>query len=88
MCSQDAISNPVNFAGLANMASDKSKTDEEFASLPQVVVKPDELPFGAEIKNRYANVIPIPETRVQLHASLQEDQFINANYVKVSLYIN
>lgn len=66
------------------MASDKSKTDEEFSSLPQVVVKPDELPPGAEIKNRYANVIPIPETRVQLRASSPEDQFINANYVKVS----
>lgn len=78
----DAISNPVNFAGLSNMASDKSKTDEEFSSLPQVVVKPDELPPGAEMKNRYANVIPIPETRVQLRASSPEDQFINANYVK------
>ncbi|XP_014293839.1 uncharacterized protein [Halyomorpha halys] len=78
----DAVSNPVNFAGLSNMASDKSKTDEEFSSLPQVVVKQDELPPGAEIKNRYANVIPIPETRVQLRASSPEDQFINANYVK------
>ncbi|CAH1407386.1 unnamed protein product [Nezara viridula] len=78
----DAISNPVNFAGLSNMASDKSKTDEEFSSLPQVVVKPDELPPGAEIKNRYANVIPIPETRVQLRSPSPEDQFINANYVK------
>nr|BAN20665.1 phosphatase fragment [Riptortus pedestris] len=78
----DAVTNPVNFAGLANMASDRSKTDDEFSSLPQVVVKPDELPPGAESKNRYANVIPLPETRVQLKGNTPEEQFINANYVK------
>lgn len=75
----------MNFAGLANMANSKSKTDEEFSNIPTVVVKPDELPPGAEPKNRYANVIPLPETRVQLSGNSLQEQFINANYVKVNL---
>jgi len=50
-----------------------------------ITVKPDELPPGAETKNRYANVIPMPETRVLLNprgSGLNSD-YINANFVKV-----
>lgn len=54
-----------------------------------VTVKPDELPPGAEVKNRYANVIPLPETRVSLSStnpcSDSVNDYINANYVKVSI---
>ncbi|CAH0389236.1 unnamed protein product [Bemisia tabaci] len=74
----------INFAGLANFASDQNAIDEEFASIPVVAVKPDELPPSAETKNRYANVIPLPETRVHLLNTKTGgcSDYINANYVK------
>ena len=47
----------------------------------------DDIPNGAEAKNRYANVIPMPDTRVLL--TFQDEQpnsdYINANYVRVSM---
>lgn len=51
-------------------------------------VRIEELPVGVEAKNRYANVLPIPETRVHIRTNDNEpedtlDQYINANYVKV-----
>ncbi|KAL1140038.1 hypothetical protein AAG570_007015 [Ranatra chinensis] len=82
-----AISNVLNFAGLTNFANDRSKLDEEFSKIPIVTVKPDELPAGSESKNRYSNVIPIPETRVQLVSKNSSkdpiESYINANYVRV-----
>lgn len=44
----------------------------------------DEVPAGCENKNRYANVVPLPETRVHLKR-LNDDEkteYINANFVK------
>lgn len=84
---QNAPTHPVNFAGLANLCNNREALNEEFIQIPIITLKPDELPAGAEAKNRYANVIPLPETRVQL--SVKEggdalDEYINANYVKVS----
>ncbi|KAF6210772.1 hypothetical protein GE061_013883 [Apolygus lucorum] len=76
------VTNPLNFVGLSNMANSHTKIDTEYSEVPTVSVKPDELPLGAESKNRYANVIPIPETRVPLSGSEREEVFINANYVK------
>ncbi|KAL0271480.1 UNVERIFIED_CONTAM: hypothetical protein PYX00_008561 [Menopon gallinae] len=77
-------SHPMNFAGLANFSSDKEQLYEEFNIIPQVYPKTDELPAGAETKNRYANVIPLPETRV--HLSVKDgdslSDYINANYVR------
>ena len=68
------------------MANDRSATDAEFAAIPQVAPKPDEMPVGADAKNRYANVIPLPETRVTLSCRGGDplSQYINANYVRVS----
>lgn len=45
----------------------------------------NELPEGCEIKNRYANVIPLPETRVFLNPidGYPNSDYINANYVTV-----
>lgn len=61
--------------------------DEEFSQIPVITVKPEELPAGAEVKNRYANVIPLPETRICLSStnkcSDSVADYINANYVKV-----
>nr|CAD7395354.1 unnamed protein product [Timema cristinae] len=77
-------SHPMNFAGLANFSSDSAALEEEFGMISQVTPKVDELPEGAEAKNRYANVIPLPETRVKL-SSVEGDtlsDYINANYVR------
>lgn len=62
--------------------------DAEFTRIPTIAAKADELPAGVEVKNRYANVIPLPETRVSLDPDDRGDDsagdYINANYVKVS----
>lgn len=60
---------------------------DEFKEIPQLSVRVDEVPEGCEEKNRYANVVPYPETRVHLKR-LNDDEkteYINANFVKVSL---
>ncbi|XP_054286262.1 proteoglycan 4 isoform X2 [Macrosteles quadrilineatus] len=80
-----APTHSINFAGLANFSSDRRALDEEFNQIPMITVKPDELPPGAESKNRYANVIPLPETRVMLQTKEGADHlddYINANYIK------
>lgn len=80
-----APSHPINFAGLANFSNDREALNEEFNQIPMITVKPDELPPGAESKNRYANVIPLPETRVVLQTKASAhplDEYINANYIK------
>ncbi|XP_014474322.1 PREDICTED: putative GPI-anchored protein PB15E9.01c isoform X2 [Dinoponera quadriceps] len=77
-------SHPLNFAGLSSFYNDVNVIDEEFSNIPQVSVKIDELPPGTEVKNRYANVIPLPETRVPLER-LNNDatsEYINASYVR------
>lgn len=77
-------SHPLNFAALSSFCNDVNAINEEFAGIPQVSAKIDELPAGAEVKNRYANVIPLPETRVLLQ-KINNDPFteyINASYVR------
>ncbi|KYN16433.1 PREDICTED: mucin-4 [Trachymyrmex cornetzi] len=77
-------SHPLNFAGLSSFCNDVNTINEEFAGIPQVSAKIDELPPGAEVKNRYANVIPLPETRVPLQR-LNNDaltEYVNASYVR------
>lgn len=57
----------------------------EFEKIPQVTTKTNELPEGCDVKNRYANVIPLPETRVFLNPieGVIGSDYINANYVTV-----
>ncbi|KAL2725292.1 serine-rich adhesin for platelets-like [Vespula squamosa] len=77
-------SHPLNFTGLTSFSNDVDAINEEFLSIPQVSAKMDELPLGAEVKNRYANVIPLPESRVPLK-KLNDDplsEYINASYVR------
>lgn len=47
-------------------------------------VRVDEMPENCEDKNRYANVVPLPETRVHLQRLNDEEksEYINANFVK------
>ncbi|XP_037086174.1 tyrosine-protein phosphatase non-receptor type 7-like [Pollicipes pollicipes] len=81
----DAPSNAVNFAGLANLSGDLAALKEEFDSIPTGVMPTlDDLPAGSEDKNRYANVLPVPETRVVLEqkTGAPNSDYINANYVR------
>lgn len=78
-------SRPLNFAKLTHFISDIDGVHEEFSTIPVNMPKYDEMPQGVEDKNRYANVIPVPETRVTLKAikdSNTNSEYINANYVR------
>lgn len=79
-----APSHPLTFPALSNMSGDRPAVESEFTAIPQVAPKADELPAGADTKNRYANVIPLPETRVTLNCKDGDplSQYINANYVR------
>ncbi|RZF49267.1 hypothetical protein LSTR_LSTR002888 [Laodelphax striatellus] len=80
-----APSNQMNFAALSHFCGNRTAMDDEFDEIPKFSAKMDELPPGAETRNRYANVIPLPETRVQLAVREGDDPltgYINANYVK------
>ncbi|KAF0311498.1 Tyrosine-protein phosphatase non-receptor type 7 [Amphibalanus amphitrite] len=81
----DAPSNAVNFAGLANLSGDLAALKEEFDSIPTGAMPTlDDLPPGSEDRNRYANVLPVPETRVVLDqkTGAPNSDYINANYVR------
>nr|XP_045593197.1 uncharacterized protein LOC123754903 isoform X5 [Procambarus clarkii] len=74
----------LNFAKLTHFISDIDGVYEEFGTIPVNMPKYDELPSGVEDKNRYANVIPVPETRVLLKQlkDSRNSEYINANYVR------
>ncbi|XP_063980237.1 mucin-2-like isoform X2 [Diachasmimorpha longicaudata] len=77
-------SHPLNFSGLSTFCNEQSAIYEEYSGIPQVSARIDELPPGAEVKNRFANVVPLPETRVPL-AKINNDplsEYINASYVR------
>lgn len=78
------LSSPVPFNNLPLIISNKEALEEEFKRIPMTIPRVDEVPHGAEGKNRYANVIPIPETRVHLTKKLGDEtsDYINANYVR------
>ncbi|XP_055852923.1 mucin-2 [Episyrphus balteatus] len=69
---------------LARYVEKKSSIWEEFKEVPQIIARADEVPAGCEDKNRYANVIPLPETRVILQQQNgdEKSEYINANYVR------
>lgn len=75
----------MNASALATALTEVPALESEFRAIPNVTATLDDIPNGAETKNRYANVIPMPDTRVLL--TFQEDvpnsDYINANYVRV-----
>lgn len=86
---------PLTAAQLAlYMEKPITSIEAEFRNIATSTVRIDELPVGVETKNRYANVLPVPETRV--HIRLQDnqqpmdtiEQYINANYIKVRLSLS
>lgn len=75
----------MNFQQLANFYNNSEAINAEFEEIPQVTARATEVPPGCETKNRYANVISLPETRVYLKPFDNDPQsdYINANYVTV-----
>lgn len=80
----DEFSKPVPFNGLPAAVSNKDALEEEFKRIPMNMPRVDDVPQGVERKNRYANVIPIPETRVSLSSRPDDEtsDYINANFVR------
>ncbi|XP_052888694.1 mucin-5AC [Anopheles moucheti] len=76
--------NPLTVAELANIIHNKTAIYDEFKEIPNVTARADEVPEGCEDKNRYANVVPLPETRVHLKRMSDDEktEYINANFVK------
>ncbi|XP_049871564.1 mucin-12 isoform X2 [Pectinophora gossypiella] len=79
----EVTSHPMQYAALANFAMDVESMTAEFAEIPTVSVRPDEVPPGCEDKNRYSNVLPLPETRVPLKRIGNDltSEYINANFI-------
>ncbi|KAH8417038.1 hypothetical protein KR222_001850 [Zaprionus bogoriensis] len=76
--------NLLSATELGKFVERRSSIFEEFRDVPQIIARADEVPAGCEDKNRYANVIPLPETRVVLQRQGDDDktEYINANYVR------
>uniref|UniRef100_A0A0K8WJL9 protein-tyrosine-phosphatase n=1 Tax=Bactrocera latifrons TaxID=174628 RepID=A0A0K8WJL9_BACLA len=76
--------NALSASELGKFIERRSSIFEEFRDVPQIIARADEVPAGCEDKNRYANVIPLPETRVILQQLGDDDktEYINANYVR------
>ncbi|BFF89292.1 mucin-5AC [Drosophila madeirensis] len=76
--------NLLSAVELGKFVERRSSIFEEFRDVPQIIARADEVPAGCEDKNRYANVIPLPETRVVLQRRSDDDktEYINANYVR------
>jgi protein tyrosine phosphatase len=82
---QSLQSNVLDYQSLQDFTKNKTSIYDEFKEIPQVSVRVDEVPENCEDKNRYANVVPLPETRVHLQRLSDDEktEYINANYVKV-----
>ena len=52
MLTQAAPSHPLSFPALSSMSQDRAAMEAELAAIPQVAPKADELPAGADTKNR------------------------------------
>lgn len=78
----------MNFSKLANFAHNEEGIAKEYEDIPVITAQASEVPLGCESKNRYANVIPLPETRVYLtkiEGDINSD-YINANFIRVSKF--
>lgn len=76
--------NNLSIQGLQTMVGNRMEIFEEFKEIPSITARVDEVPAGCEDKNRYANVVPLPETRVHLKQlnGDEKTEYINANYVR------
>ncbi|XP_076305440.1 uncharacterized protein LOC143222619 isoform X3 [Tachypleus tridentatus] len=80
----DMLSHSVDSTVLTSFSCNYEAMEDEFKSIPMSMSRMDQIPSGAEIKNRYANVIPNPKTRVPLSYIRGEanSNYINANFVR------
>ncbi|ENN72573.1 hypothetical protein YQE_10674, partial [Dendroctonus ponderosae] len=78
-----APTHPLNFTALAKFSANLEDIRAEYEDIPQITARNSELPDGCDTKNRYSNVIPLPETRVFLTPidGYPNSDYINANYV-------
>lgn len=76
--------NALTPAALAAFAAQRRAIHDEFAALPTVSAHPDDVPAGCEDRNRFANVLPLPETRcfLSLVGGDARSEYVNANHVK------
>lgn len=76
-------SHPLNYQALSKFSKNEDEIKAEFEEIPQIIARTSELPEGCAVKNRYSNVIPLPETRVFLKSidGCENSDYINANYV-------
>lgn len=76
-------SNPLAFIHLTQFCVDERKIYEEYQRIPSKMPRLSVVPAGDEDKNRYANILPLVNTRVKLqhdcHGS--RSSYINANYI-------
>ncbi|NWY71110.1 PTN7 phosphatase, partial [Erithacus rubecula] len=73
---------------LQQHAQSLAQLQEEFSKIPPNFVSPEELEIpGHALKDRYKTILPNPESRVCLRraGSQEEDSYINANYITVSV---
>ncbi|CAM1319236.1 Uncharacterised protein g7150 [Pycnogonum litorale] len=80
----DAPSQLLNFAALTSYSTKEDLLKEQFETIVMVIARRNEVPPGVETKNRYANVLPLPETRVSLsmQPGIPNSDYINANFVR------
>ncbi|XP_065918770.1 tyrosine-protein phosphatase non-receptor type 5-like [Dysidea avara] len=85
---QEGLRQLVENAKAAAVATEDNPIEnmlaKEFHSIPMNFPRPEELPKGAAMKDRYANVKPNPNSRVLLQ-KIGDDElstYINANYLK------
>lgn len=75
---------PLTASAVMAFASHRQEIYDEFKALPTVTAHLEDVPAGCEDKNRFANIVPLPETRCFL-LPLHDDpktEYVNANFVK------
>lgn len=78
------LSRPVTVRQLGATIREPGYIESEFRKLPSPVVSSDDVPPGAERKNRYSNVVPTPKTRVPLKLQFgrPNSDYINGNFIR------
>ncbi|XP_063432359.1 uncharacterized protein LOC134714762 [Mytilus trossulus] len=76
-------SHPLVYSALTDFSLETDAIHQEFQLIPNETPRLSCVPVGAEDKNRFANVLPFPHTRVKLQKIPGEDfsDYINANYI-------
>ncbi|XP_052099274.1 uncharacterized protein LOC127733869 [Mytilus californianus] len=76
-------SHPLMYSTLTDFSLETDAICQEFQLIPNETPRLSCVPVGAEDKNRFANVLPFPHSRVKLQKIPGEDfsDYINANYI-------